>query len=102
MRETALNQLWVHPQNEPYANIVIAIAKRHGYQVRHNASTIAGFYGHHRYVVLKPGATNYTIKSRDVVDYTEAPYSHYFKPSIKGERIALTKLAFSLRGEPEF
>lgn len=74
-----------HEVNQPLAQEITAIAAAKNVLVAHNASSFAKFDGQHRYLVLKSGAPNATIRSKDLVAYWETRYSRYGEPSIIGE-----------------
>lgn len=84
--------------HEQHANLVDAIvtnATAHGFCVRHNIAGNAGGSrgkGWHRYVVLRPGFTSHTIRSRELLAYWEAPYSRNFKPTVRMEERCLESM----------
>lgn len=90
----------VHSANEDLANEVAMLAEERGLVARVNQtnSPYNPFCGFHRYVLLRPGVSNdYSCRSRGCVKYTEAPHSRYSRPSVSGERQALTWLLHYLQ-----
>jgi len=88
-----LNTINVHDENADVANAVITTAEQQRLDVRHNASGFGKFAGAHRYVLLaRDVSSDYSIRSRACVAYTETPYSRNYRPSIIGERRALQQL----------
>jgi len=100
MKTTEIN---VWPQNNDVAERLLQLANKRNIYVRHNTSSaVTGpFDGHHRWVLLRPDHTNYSIRSKDCLGYSETRYARYFKPSIIGERQAIQELIDSLLKEQE-
>jgi hypothetical protein len=93
-------KLNVHEQNDRIAREVEAAAADKGLSVRHNvtSSRRGAHQGWHRWVALRPGVcSDYSIRSRAAVVYTEAAFSRNNLPSVRGEGEALTELLVALR-----
>jgi hypothetical protein len=89
-----LNRLNTRTENADLATRIGYVAQIKGLSIRHNTSSSrrGGHDGYHRWVVLRGNPSNYSIRSRDCLGYTEARFSQNYLPSIRGERDALQEI----------
>ena len=82
----------VHPLNADIEKVIKHLCKKNKLVYRHNVTSINSKDGYHRYLILDPKKSNSkstSITSKNCIAFSEARFSKWYKPSIKGESKAL-------------